>query len=268
MRHNKKKDIIEGVLPANRRGAKRARTDLAQVHRNHRRSARQTMRTIRDAEDWLDDGAHGRNRSLKHGSIRGVSELTDDTNIAINHIKWQRRDADNLGALLHWANYQLNTKLADMCPTDQYHWFKRFLPDTMQGRHALSHINAEIDNWRHRVEQGTQRGQSWLSATAAERKARYIRAHAEVVAKLEELFRRGLHGEYNRRLKSASEAVVDTGGWTYTINYSFGYRDLRHWQHVDWGRVLEGQHDIENFAVHCLRNPRALALIDHLLEIY
>ena len=250
MRCNKKKDICRGVLPSTRR--KGAREDLAYAKRRHRSGVRQDLRAIRDAEDWAD--------------IEERVDLNRTCDTEIRYIMWDRRDADKLGPLMSWARAQLKGRLTDLEPEDQYYWFKRYLPDSMQGRHALSHVEGLIedlpwDRW------------FFLRYPSRTSPVTWDERVAETADKLRELCARGLHAEFNARLKTGRTNVFSKDWRTYR-EYDYARRDTKSIYYVggeSWPHPLFfGLHAVEDYARAI--TPRGggetlpLALLNHLLE--
>lgn len=166
----KRKDMIESVLPSTAR--KMARAEQARLHRRRRRSV---------------------NIELTAGSDDPIGR---DVRSEVAELIYSRRAADKVGSLERWALALIdrNPALRDADVDDQLEHFRRLLPDTKIGRHALSHIGFTL-RWRAREPwQGTDR--------------------PPVVSKAEvqRLYERGLHDELNRQLKQRHESPRLLGG--------------------------------------------------------
>jgi hypothetical protein len=160
----KRKDMIESVLPSTAR--KMARDMRASMHRRHRRRV---------------------NVALQAGSD---DPLGTDIRTDLSELVYGRRAADKTGSLERWA-----LALVDRDPTlrdagihNQLHHFRRLLPDTKIGRHALSHIDVAL-RWRAR--------KPWQGRE---------RTPLVTVDDVRALYERGVHDELNRQLKQRHEA--------------------------------------------------------------
>lgn len=149
MRKDKPRDIARGVLPSTAR--KGARDNKRAIHNAHRGAQRQACRAIeRHLSDVDDDGNLYTDVDL-YDDFEG-REIFDgydaSTTLGHNHMKYvvsDRRGADNLGPLLNWARATERQKMDGWSNEDKYAYFKAVLPDTLQGRHALGHVESALD---------------------------------------------------------------------------------------------------------------------------
>jgi hypothetical protein len=115
------------------------------------------------------------------------------------------------------------------CP-EQVEAFRALLPNSLIGRHALSHIDAAL-RWRHwRLD----RTQPWWSVRA-ERDLDQVRAQVRVILEA------GLHKELNRRIKDAfnrQNLHIDTASRASLVS----------------SRLLLGVHDVDDFAAYARRH--------------
>lgn len=125
----KLKDISESVLPATRNTAQSARKDLAKIKRTSRHKVKEDTRLIRSMDDAMEFSG----------------DLNTDTAVKVAEVRRDRRNADNLGALIRWAKHKNQHELMGKSDIDKKAYFKATLPDTMQGRHALSHVVGALD---------------------------------------------------------------------------------------------------------------------------
>lgn len=124
----KLRQIGKSPLPATRNKARSTRKDLANIKRRGRRSTRQTLHCLAVDSDF--DEFEGFVNEYPATEIR--------------YAMYDRRDADNLGALFAWARKKIATDFKSMTDEERYFAFKNVLPDTMQGRHALDHIDIAL----------------------------------------------------------------------------------------------------------------------------
>ena len=121
----KRKDMIESVLPSTARTM--ARAERARLHRLDRRSTKIALG--RDLDDPI--GADIR---------RDFAEMI-----------WARRAADKIGSLERWALAVIDRDPALRAASVevQVEHFRQLLPDTKIGRHAISHVVFAL-RWRAR----------------------------------------------------------------------------------------------------------------------
>lgn len=160
----KRKDMIESVLPSTAR--KMARDERASLHRRHRRSV--TIELTSGSEDPV-----GR-------------DLRSD----FEELIYSRRSADKTAPLERWALALVDrdAALRDAEVGEQVEHFRRLLPNTKIGRHALGHIDMAL-RWRGR--------EPWQGRD---------RRPAVAVDDVRVLYERGLHDELNRQLKQRHPA--------------------------------------------------------------
>lgn len=152
MRKDKARDIARGVLPSTRR--KGARDNKRNYHAKHRHAQRQANHAIERSIATVSD----------HGTIVADPDLYDDFedldtfdgyNAATkvpsigwdgwDEILYNRRNGDKLGPLISWARATEKDKMAGWSVEDKHAYFKAVLPDTLQGRHALGHVESALD---------------------------------------------------------------------------------------------------------------------------
>jgi hypothetical protein len=151
-------DMIRSVLPSTARQGVRATRRL--VHPAERRTVKNRLRA--------GDGVV---------VVRG----------AISDMIWDRRAADKAAQLVRWAPHQVcaHPVLRDASTAERLEQFRRLLPDTTIGRHALSHIAWPLERLEHQHRLQPHR---WRAPSIAPT----VRA----------LYEAGYHGELNKRLKS------------------------------------------------------------------
>lgn len=153
MKKDKARDIARGVLPSTARRS--AREDKRDFHHTHRRAQTQINHEIVRSTTVIDDdgylytdpdlfddfeprhvidGYHSRTK------IDGAPYDCDMPQIVYN-----RRNADNLGPLLSWARATERQKMIGWSVYDKYAYFKAVLPASLQGRHALGHVEQALD---------------------------------------------------------------------------------------------------------------------------
>ncbi len=131
----KKKDIIESVLPATRKGARNSRATFRRINRQERRRMNNALSNLYArgavAEDIVDD----------YDADPFDYQFTLDTDK--QYAMWSRRDYDNLNALYRWAPSQVEgVRLEDRASK-----IRAILPDTTIGRHAAGHVK-DLDGFR------------------------------------------------------------------------------------------------------------------------
>lgn len=160
MRKDKARDIARGVLPSTAR--KGARDNKRHYHHEHRSAQRQANHRIaRHLTAVDDDGALYTDVDLfddfeDRFEFDGYSAASKKEGVGyddMGYIVDRRRGADKLGPLIRWAEATEKRLMDGWTNEDKYSYFKAILPDTLQGRHALGHIETalRIDNdifWR------------------------------------------------------------------------------------------------------------------------
>lgn len=118
----KLKDVMEGVLPSRMRSASEAKRTVRQ---ENRRAINSQLNRIDTIDTYLDDPR--------------IEDLIYYPNKDIHYIVLDRRGADNISALMQWAEYRVKKEgITD--PHDRYDFVKRIMPDNLIGRHALTHV--------------------------------------------------------------------------------------------------------------------------------
>jgi len=224
----KVKDMAESVLPSTARGS--VREQRRRVHRRHRARER----------DLLVNS-----RRSAHGGVRvNVEEgLEEDRDAAVFEVDfeerrraqeiaslvWGRRAADKTGPLTRWARVQVDRdeRLRDAPHTEQVAHFARLVPDNLIGRHALQHIESDLEHRARRDE--------WRRERAGRDAARLRKVHDQVVRDAGLILRVGRHRELNAALRAGYRARA-TGAADGTIVFPLP------------ARFLHGGHDIPDFA--------------------
>lgn len=128
----KRRDMARSVLPSTaRKGARSARRHS---HKTARRSIRATLHRIRWADHPDDVEAPLDRYRIDQG--RTTSSYGDEWLVGA------RRSADKVGPISRWAD-AIITRTPELRNGDywvRHNYFAALLPDTLQGRHALSHI--------------------------------------------------------------------------------------------------------------------------------
>ncbi len=124
----KKKDIIESVLPATRRGARNARREFRQINRQERRHVSNALASL------YHRGAAGDEIVDTYDADPFDYQFTLD--IDKRYARGDRRDYDNLNSLFRWAP----TQVKDVRVQDRLTYIKAMLPDNVIGRHAAGHV--------------------------------------------------------------------------------------------------------------------------------
>lgn len=152
MKKDKPRDIARGVLPSTAR--KGARDNKRGYHRKHRATQREANHNIlRACTVATDDGRVATDVDLyddfeDREIFDGYAANTKDDSLSwddMNYIVSRRRDADKLGPLLSWARAIEKRDMVGWHREDKRAYFKAVLPDTLQGRHALGHIESALD---------------------------------------------------------------------------------------------------------------------------
>ncbi len=127
------KSIYESILPSTSR--KKVRQDKARIARHARRTTTQELHMIWDYESAEDCEEDITECSKKYSNMR--SEMV-----------WTRRAADNTAALYRWAE-RVTQHLDD--PEERYNYVRSLMPNSLPGRHALTHLpwtRGYEGNWR------------------------------------------------------------------------------------------------------------------------
>jgi hypothetical protein len=118
------KTMVRSILPAKRRGARRARVDKRIAHKADRAAYRNIMSTLDltdlDLDDTIDihDGSRGPFRFELRSVVR------------------DRRDSDKVGPFMRWAERTMQ----DTRQEDRTSKIRALLPDSVIGQHAAGHI--------------------------------------------------------------------------------------------------------------------------------
>jgi hypothetical protein len=152
MRKDKARDIARGVLPSTAR--KGARDNKRNYHAKHRHAQRQVNHAIERSliavgadnniysdPDLFDDFEDLDTFDGYHAATKVPSLGWDD----MNDIVSMRRGADKLGPLISWATATEKDKMDGWSVEDKIAYFKAVLPDSLQGRHALGHVQSALD---------------------------------------------------------------------------------------------------------------------------
>lgn len=215
--HDQKiKDMSRSVLPSTRR--KSARDDRRIIHRQQRArelAAVTAYRREANPEDVTPD---------IHGTY--APDITQ--------MVWNRRARDKIGPLVRWARATIagDPVLRSASRAKQVAYFARLMPDTTIGRHAVQHIEQDLE-WH-------------------ERRARYNASRpsapgphvAGMERQLHQILETGLHATLNaglRRLADAQEVRPRAGAMPR--------------------RLLLGSHDVEAFAAKMARWPAVRDLV-------
>ncbi len=151
MRKDKARDIARGVLPSTAR--KGARENKRAFHAKRRHNQNQTDHALarhlaveengrlHTDVDLYDDFEDPIIHDGYHASTKGKATSYNDD---MSEIVSDRRDADKLGPLISWATATEKNKMAGWDVADKIAYFKAVLPDTLQGRHALGHVQSAL----------------------------------------------------------------------------------------------------------------------------
>ena len=207
-RREKHRDIARSVLPSTMGVADKRRF----IHKSERARVREFLHTEDVYDGWVPERIDGRTK-------RRVRYMVRD-----------RRDADKLGPLLRWARHSASTdqNLIDATHEDRLKFFASILPNTLAGRHALTHIDSALRPYWNRARKGSE---SDFRADRIE----------EVSAALLVILGAGCHGELNRR-------ICRGAGFIKGHHYS---------PPVARPRLLGGEHDIAAFAAQVVYSFQA-----------
>ena len=152
MKKDKARDIARGVLPSTAR--KGARDNKRAYHATHRAEQRRVNHAIsRHLTTTRDDGRLCTDPDLfddfealdtfdgYHAATKKPSLGWDD----MREIVSSRRGADKLGPLISWATATEKNKMHGWSVEDKLAYFKAVLPDSLQGRHALGHVEFALN---------------------------------------------------------------------------------------------------------------------------
>lgn len=239
---NKLKDVMESVLPSRMRSAHYDKQDIKQ---KNRRVINRQLARIDNTDTYLDDSR--------------VGNLNYYPNKDIHYLVLDRRGADNVSALMQWAEFRVKKEgITD--PHDRYDFVKRLMPDNLIGRHALTHV-AQVNGFCDGTDEGFG---SDCEIHGAPRYARYFN-HAErrlremerekdnYVRFFSELIEKpGMHKQLNAALKKAHtpghRKIVP--GTLYMLNGRYAHEyDEYTCSGCTQPRMLYGTSDVESWVV-------------------
>ncbi|MBL7487222.1 hypothetical protein I6A60_08795 [Frankia sp. AgB1.9] len=220
----KVKDMAESVLPSTARTY--AREQRRRVHRRQRTRQRDLLVIARRT---AFDGA-------LTSELADVAETDFEADFEerrraqdIAQLVWARRAADKTGPLTRWAGAQVDrdASLREAPPSEQVAHFARLVPDNLIGRHALQHIESDLEYRARQAE--------WLRRKAARAEAKVDALRNQVVRDAGTILRVGRHREVNAALRAGyrARATAATDG---TIVFPRP------------ARFLHGGHDVTEFA--------------------
>lgn len=120
----KLRDMARSVLPSTRR--KNAKAEKQQVARKNRRQINRDCKASISYEDYLDCPAE--NHKID----------TRKKNDSYTYLLSNRRSADKVGPLIHWAQAKVHKENIDL--NDAESFFKAILPKNLIGSHAWTHL--------------------------------------------------------------------------------------------------------------------------------
>jgi hypothetical protein len=205
--HRKPRDLARSALASTSR--RNVRELRAIAHGNERARVRARLHELRnhlDPDDYDGD--------LHYRALGDLDQMIG-----------ARRSHDKLGPLFRWAqaHVERDPGIADATPIDKVHHFTQLLPNDLSGRHALSHLRWEL---------GAEH--SWFLSLPL---ARPAAPPDPLDAEVEAIVAAGLHGELNRRIRSAATTANVQGGMDTADPGPVAAR-----------RYLAGGHDITAFA--------------------
>jgi hypothetical protein len=229
----KNKDMVESVLPSTAR--KRARCDRRTVHKKHR--ARQRTR-IHAATDGSEFDECSRPPDLLRR--RDLNELV-----------WDRRAADKVGSLVHWAlvTVERSPELRGAPLQEQVQHFAALLPANLIGRHAVQHIESGL------------RWEMWRAASAVRATpSGPARQYVAVRAKVAHILETGRHADLNARIR----ALVNRQQYA---RYG-GERSGNPYGHLPRSpyRMLLGLHDLDAFTSAGYGDAEIGKILDDILD--
>jgi hypothetical protein len=198
-----------------------------------RRSARDDRRMI-----------HQRQRALELAAVTAYRRDSDPESVTpdmrgtygsdLYQLVWNRRAHDKLGPLIRWAQATIaaDPVLRSASRAEQVTYFARLMPDTTTGRHAVQHIEADLE-WRERSER-----------YKASRPTAPGPHAAEMERQLRQILEAGLHAALNAGLRR----LADT-------------QEVRPRATPMPRRLLLGSHDIGAFTATMARWPKVRELV-------
>ncbi|ADP82025.1 hypothetical protein [Pseudofrankia inefficax] len=220
----KVKDMAESVLPSTARTS--AREQRRRVHRRQRTRQRDLLVIARRT---AFDGAPA--SALADVVETGFEADFEERRRArdITRLVWNRRAADKTGPLTRWAGAQVDrdARLREAPQSEQVAHFARLVPDNLIGRHALQHIEADLEYRARQAE--------WRQRTTARAEAEFLALRNQVVRDAETILRVGRHREVNAALRAGYRARAKTAP-DGTVVFPRP------------ARFLHGGHDVTEFA--------------------
>lgn len=267
----KKKEIARSVLASKRR--KGARMDLETIKRKNRRMIRQELKNAhvgleshRDFDAVLpihlpvEYAEINEHLACSVGADRHDGVDWFDENFypyrEIRHVVRDRRDNENLGALLRWAPHQVE----GIRLLDRLSHLRGMLPDTLQGRHAVGHVgyldefhveNHQYGFYRRTPEERKRLRDEWKFTQACE--------YAALMKALERIVGSGNFHMFNRQrwfveeVTEVNEAEYTKGrqrtepavGLRYNGSTRYKAEDGAYFKYQTCKRPLLGVDDIE-----------------------
>lgn len=118
---DKMKDVSRASLFPSRRRARSARYDFDLIRRGERRRSKKELHALEDFDEF-DPAFADRETKRSYGHAIG-----------------DRRANEHINPALRWGEKMLKGK-EDLTDEAKYYLLKSHLPDTLAGRHALSHV--------------------------------------------------------------------------------------------------------------------------------
>jgi hypothetical protein len=215
--HDQKiKDMSRSVLPSTRR--KSAQDDRRIIHKQQR--ARELAAVTAYRRDTDPDGVTP--------DIRGT--YAPD----ITQMVWDRRAQDKIGPLVRWARATIaaDPVLRSASRAEQVAYFARLMPDTTIGRHAVQHIEQDLERHECRAR---------CNASRPSAPGPHV---AGMERQLRQILETGLHAILNAGLRRLADA-----------------QEVRPRAAAMPRRLLLGSHDVEAFAAKMARWPAVRDLV-------
>lgn len=263
------KEMARSILPSTAR--KGARENLKAIRRNGRRTVNMRLRQIRSCDDYYDDDEFDYDfypqRATPSGH-EGICSIVND-----------RRDADNIAGMLHWATYHCIKN--DIPYENRLSYIRSKMPSSIIGQHAVhGHLagwygfpdsakgndNRDRYVWRYRddydrslSETQYKQAQSTAKTKAAEEKV--VSEHANIINAFDKalLRRPNLFTEMNLFIKKHHYEKMNYASH-YRKSFQGYFRDddgVRRATYdrtfepcvscSDSPRMVEGYHDIVKF---------------------
>lgn len=242
----KRRDMARSVLPSTAR--KSARLNKACGNRAHRRNVTLTLDAWAKEIDPYDFEGHV--LEPEHDNRRDPTW---------DGVVWERRAHDKL-SVVRWAERLCETlpELKDACYLERYAFFKKVMPDSLIGRHALSHIKNVLDPddpWRGSYKDVLRN----RKIADEERLVRMIEACSLIIPA------RGAHKGLNLALKSTHIISHTRYHW---VSFNQPKRPEAYTcSACEDPRTLLGTHDIEDFAQDLIAHDGLHPRVDLVLGI-